>query len=185
MHRSCNMTRRRFLSFAAWGATAAVFPRVARASTQAPALVRRVALHNLHPGESLTTIYWERGAYVPAAFEEISTILRDHRTGEARQMAPGLIDLAHELTACLGTAQPVQIVSGYRSPATNALLHAGDPGKVALNSLHLTGEALDLCIESRSLSTVYAAALSLHRGGVGYYPATGFVHVDIGRPRTW
>ena len=147
--------------------------------------MRRLALHNLHTGERLTTIYWEGGAYIPEACEEISTILRDHRTGEVRQMAPGLIDLAHELTACLGTAQPVQIVSGYRSPATNALLHAGDPDKVAPNSLHLTGEALDLCVEGRSLPTVHAAALSLRRGGVGYYPRTGFVHVDIGRPRTW
>ena len=179
------LTRRRFLAFAAWGATAAVFPRIARAGTQAPPEVRRLALHNLHTGERLTTIYWEQGEYVPAAFEEISAILRDHRTGEVRQMAPGLIDLAHELTACLGTAQPVQIISGYRSPTTNALLHAGDPDKVAPNSLHLTGEALDLCVEGRSLPTVHAAALSLRRGGVGYYPRTGFVHVDIGRPRTW
>jgi uncharacterized protein YcbK (DUF882 family) len=130
--------------------------------------VRRLSLHNLHTGERLTTVYWERGAYVPAAFEEISTILRDHRTGEVRQMAPGLIDLAHELTACLGVAQPVQIVSGYRSPATNALLHAGDPDKVA-NSLHLT--AGPICAR-RSPCVPCTPRRSRCTGGVGYYPRT-------------
>jgi len=182
---SATLTRRNFLALAAWGATAAVFPGVARATARTPPPARRLALHNLHTGERLKTIYWERGAYVPAAFEEIDAILRDHRTGEVRQMAPGLIDLVHELTARLGTDRPVQIISGYRSPATNALLHTADPTKVAAKSLHLTGKALDLNIEGRSLRRVRAAALSLHRGGVGYYPRTGFVHVDVGRPRSW
>lgn len=181
------LTRRSFLALTAWGAAAAVLPGVANAGPTVRTLprVRRLAFHNLHTDERLKTIYWERGRYIPAALEEIDAILRDHRTGEVRQMAPELIDLVHGLTARLGTAQPVQIISGYRSPATNALLHADDPGHVAKRSLHLTGEALDLSIEGHSLRKVRAAALSLHRGGVGYYPRTGFVHVDIGRPRSW
>lgn len=177
------LTRRRFLAMAAWGATAAAFPRIALAS--APERVRRLSFHNLHTDERLTTVYWERGDYVPAALEEIDTILRDHRTGDMRPIAPRLIDLVHALTSRLGTTQPVQVVSGYRSAATNAFLRAGDSGGVAERSLHLTGEALDLCCGDRSLRSVRDAALSLRGGGVGYYPRTGFVHVDIGRLRTW
>ena len=78
----------------------------------------------------------------------------------------------------------MQVVSGYRSPATNALLRADDPGGVAERSLHLTGEAVDLCFEGRSLRRVRDAALALNGGGVGYYPKSGFVHVDVGRPRS-
>lgn len=177
------LTRRRFLAMAAWGATAAAFPRIALAS--APERVRRLSFHNLHTDERLTTVYWERGDYVPAALEEIDTILRDHRTGDMRPIAPRLIDLVHALTSRLGTTQPVQVVSGYRSAATNAMLRSGDSGGVAENSLHLTGEALDLCVGDRSLRSVRDAALSLRAGGVGFYPRTGFVHVDIGRPRAW
>lgn len=179
------LTRRSFLALAAWGATAAMFPGVAGAAIQTAPRVRRVAFHNLHTGERLKTIYWERGTYVPEAFEEIDTILRDHRTGDVRQMAPRLIDLVHELTARLGTAQPVQIISGYRSPATNALLHADDPGHVAKRSLHLTGEAVDLRYEDRPLRRVRNTARALRAGGVGYYPKSGFVHIDVGRVRTW
>lgn len=178
------LTRRRFLAFAALGAAAAIFPGVAQASRQ-PSHLRRLAFRNLHTEERLAVTYWERGAYVPAALEEIDMILRDHRTGDVRPIAPGLIDLVHALTARLGAAQTVLVVSGYRSPATNALLHANDPQGVAGSSLHLTGEALDLCFENRSLRRVRDVARSLQAGGVGYYPRTGFVHVDVGRPRTW
>lgn len=178
------LTRRRFLAFAAWGAAAALFPGVAQASRQ-QSHVRRLAFRNLHTDERLAVTYWEGGAYVPAALEEIDMILRDHRTGDVRPIAPGLIDLVHALTARLGAAQTVLVVSGYRSLATNALLQANDPQGVAGSSLHLTGEALDLCFENRSLRAVRDVALSLQAGGVGYYPRTGFVHVDVGRPRTW
>lgn len=162
-----------------------MFPGVARAAARSTPRVRRLAFHNLHTGERLKTIYWERGEYLPSALAEIDAILRDHRTGEVWQMAPELIDLVHGLTARLGTAQPVQIISGYRSPATNALLHADDPGRVARRSLHLTGEAVDLRFEGHSLRRVRKAALALGGGGVGYYPNSGFVHVDVGRVRSW
>lgn len=147
--------------------------------------MRSLSFENLHTGEGLTTVYWERGEYLPAALEQIDVVLRDHRTGDVRPIAPELIDLVHALTSRLGTREPVQVISGYRSPATNALLRAGDPFCVAEKSLHLTGEAIDLCFADRPLRKVRAAALSLRRGGVGYYPQTGFVHVDIGRRRAW
>ena len=100
-------------------------------------------------------------------------------------MSPALIDLVYALSVSLGSNSPVQVISGYRSPATNAMLRAGDPGHVAQRSLHITGEAVDLCFEDRSLSQVRDTALALRGGGVGYYPKSGFVHVDVGRFRSW
>lgn len=179
------LTRRGFLVLAALGATASVFPGVARAATRGGPSVRRLSLQNLHTGESLTTVYWERGEYLPAALEQIDVILRDHRTGDVQPMAPGLIDLVHRLTTRLGTRQPVQVVSGYRSPATNDLLRAGAPRTIAKKSLHLTGEAIDLRLGDRPLPRVREVALSLRAGGVGYYPKSGFIHLDVGRPRAW
>jgi uncharacterized protein YcbK (DUF882 family) len=178
------LSRRRFLAIAAWGATAAVFPGIVRASPQ-PSRARRLSFHNLHTEERLAVTYWERDAYVPAALQEIDAILRDHRTGEIRPIAPALLDLVHALIGRLGGLRTIQVVSGYRSAATNAQLHAADPVRVAEGSLHLNGEALDLCVDGRSLRKVRDAALALAAGGVGYYPRTGFVHVDVGRPRMW
>jgi uncharacterized protein YcbK (DUF882 family) len=183
---AATLTRRRFLALAAWGAATAVLPRRAlAASFSAPDETRRLSFRNLHTDERLTATYWENGSYVPSALEQIDLIMRDHRTGDVRPMAPGLIELVHALASRLETAEPVQIVSGYRSAATNAMLHAGDPAHVAEHSLHLSGEALDLCFESRSLDAVRNAALALAGGGVGYYPRTGFVHVDVGAVRSW
>ena len=179
------MSRRTFLSLAAWGAAAAFLPGMAAAALPPPAGPRELSLHNLHTDERLTALYWDGGEYLPDALGEIDAILRDHRTGETRQMAPGLIDLVHALTTRLGAAGPVLVISGYLSAATNAMLCADDPRNVAENSLHLTGEAVDLCFEGRSLRRVRDAALALGGGGVGYYPRSGFVHLDIGRIRRW
>ena len=181
---SAGVSRRSFLAFAAMGIAATMFPGIASALVPPPT-TRRLSFYNLHTDEHLETCYWENGIYVPTALDQINTVLRDHRTGETRQMSPALIDLVFALTASLGTSAPVQVISGYRSPATNALLRSADPGHVAEHSLHLTGEAVDLCFEGRSLSHVRDAALSLGSGGVGYYPKSGFVHVDVGRPRLW
>lgn len=180
-----SISRRRFLAFAAWGAAAALVPGVAAASRRPLPQVRRLSFHNLHTEERLTAVYWEQGEYLPDALAAIDGILRDHRTGEVRQMSPALLDLVHELGARLAAAGPVEVISGYRSPATNTLLRGADPDGVAEGSLHLTGEAVDLRFEGRSLRSVRDAALALRGGGVGYYPRSGFVHLDIGRLRRW
>lgn len=178
-------SRRNFIALLALGAATAFFPGIAAASRPTLPKARRVSFHNLHTDERFAACYWERGRYVPAALEQIDTILRDHRTGEVRRMDPRLIDLVFALTLRLGNTTPVQVISGYRSAATNARLRADDPGGVAARSFHLTGEAVDICIEDLPLRRVRDAALSLRRGGVGYYPNSGFVHLDIGRPRRW
>jgi len=179
------VNRRRFLGLVAWGAASAFLPGVAGAARTPTAGTRRISFHNLHTDERFSACYWEHGAYIPLALERIDAILRDHRTGEIRQMDPRLIDLVSALTVRLGSRSPVQVISGYRSAATNELLHAEDPGHVAEHSLHITGEAVDLCFEDRSLRRVRDAALSLRGGGVGYYPTSGFVHLDVGRLRRW
>ena len=142
------------------------------AGCRSPA-ARRLSFHNLHTDECVETCYWENGSYVPTALEQINTVLRDHRTGETRPMSPALIDLVFALTARLGTSAPVQVISGYRSPATNALLRAGDPGGVAEQSLHLTGEAVDLCFEDRPLHRVRDAALCAEARRGRLLPALG------------
>ncbi len=179
------MSRRRFLALAAWGTASFLFPGLAGATRAPKREFRRVAFHNLHTDERLDACYWERGAYVPAALEQIDSLLRDHRTGESRRIDPRLIDLVFAVTVSLNGPAPVQVISGFRSAATNAMLREESPGQVAERSLHLTGEAVDICFENRPLRQVRDAALSLSVGGVGYYPRTGFVHLDVGRPRRW
>ncbi len=179
------LSRRGFLALASCCAAAVIVPQAVAAAPHRRPATRRLSLHNLHTEERLEVVYWERGEYLGEALGEIDAILRDHRTGEIRQMAPPLLDLVHDLTLRLGTAEPIRVVSGYRSPATNAMLRAEDASGVARQSLHLSGEAIDLSFGGRSLRRVRDAALALRGGGVGYYPSSGFVHLDVGRPRRW
>lgn len=141
-------------------------------------------LYNTHTGESLKTAYWAAGDYIRDALAQIDFILRDHRSGENKRIAPQLLDLVYELNRVLGGSAPIHIISGYRSPATNAVL-AARSGGVAKHSLHVVGQAIDLRVPGRELKDVHRAALALRGGGVGYYPRSDFVHVDIGRVRSW
>lgn len=145
---------------------------------------RFVSFQNTHTGESTKVTYWEQGKYLPDGLAEINKILRDHRTNDVTKMDPKLIDQLFVLRQKLDTNQPFQIISGYRSPKTNAMLRANGRG-VARHSLHMTGQAIDIRVQGRSLSQVRLAALSLSAGGVGYYPGPQFVHMDTGRVRRW
>ena len=146
--------------------------------------VRRLFLQNLHTGDTVKTVYWEDGQYLDDALAEVRFALRDWRNGQQHDMDSGLFDIFHELGARLETDRPFQIISGYRSPATNAALHAKSSG-VASKSLHVRGMATDIRVEGVQLAHVRNAALDLGRGGVGYYPVSNFVHVDTGRVRRW
>jgi uncharacterized protein YcbK (DUF882 family) len=162
--------------FAALGSA----PALARTS-YAP---RSLALDNVHTGERLRATYWERGEYLPDALDEINRILRDYRTDEAIDMDIRLLDLLHVLRATVGSRRPFEILSGYRSPATNAALLEEGYG-VAEHSFHIVGKAIDIRLSDRSTSALRRAATRLQRGGVGYYPSSGFVHVDVGPVRHW
>jgi uncharacterized protein YcbK (DUF882 family) len=149
-----------------------------------PTGVRKIGFDNLHTGEGLDVAYWENGAYVPQALEAVNHLLRDYRTGDVHAIRPGLLDVLATLSAKLGTTARFELISGYRSPKTNAALHERS-GQVASGSLHMLGEATDIRIAGVDLAHLRDAALSLGAGGVGYYPTTGFVHVDVGRVRRW
>lgn len=148
--------------------------------------VRLLAFDNIHTGEKLKVEYWAEGEYLPDALAQVNHVLRDFRSGDVHPIAPQLLDLLSMLRSRLETAEPVTVISGYRSPATNALLrgeheHSG----VASKSLHMQGMAIDIRIAGRSLAAVHTAALAQRGGGVGYYPQSDFVHMDVGRVRTW
>lgn len=150
----------------------------------ADAAPRTLGFLSTHTGERLRTTYWADGRYEPEALQEINRVLRDHRTGDVRDMDVNLLDLLHQLESHLRVGEPFHVISGYRSPATNAFLAAESNG-VAKHSLHLEGRAIDIRLPAVPLAQLRRAALSLQQGGVGYYPSLGFVHVDTGRIRTW
>ena len=141
-------------------------------------------IHNLHTGDSLRTVYFENGRYLPDAMSELMKALRDWRSGEEHLMDPRLFDVMHALRGRLETNQPFQIISGYRSKATNDMMHERSAG-VAKNSQHTEGKASDVRIEGVSLFNIRRAALDLGAGGVGFYPISNFVHVDVGPVRQW
>ena len=148
------------------------------------ATARRLSLHNLHTGDTFGEAYYENGAYVPAAMAEAQRVLRDWRNGEEHMMDPRLFDVLHSVSADLGTSQPFQIISGYRSPASNAAMHARSAG-VASNSQHMYGKAVDVRIQGVELTNLHKAALAQKAGGVGIYPVSNWVHIDTARVRTW
>ena len=153
----------------------------AAAAIQAP---RSVSLHNLHTGESLEALYFDQGRYVPDALEAVNKVLRDFRTGDVHTMDPRLLDLLTAVHGKVDASRPFQVISGYRSPKTNAMLHERSSG-VATQSLHMQGMAIDVRVEGVQLTHLHQAALDLGRGGVGFYPSSDFVHMDVGRVRRW
>lgn len=146
--------------------------------------LRALSFHNLHTDERLQVDYWRDGKYNPAALAKIDHILRDHYSGDIHPMDVRLMDLLHDLQGRLGSRSAIEIVSGYRSPKTNMHLAQYSDG-VAKHSYHTRGMAIDLRLPGTPLPKIHHTALALRRGGVGYYPDSQFVHVDVGPVRTW
>lgn len=145
---------------------------------------KMIALQNPHTGDKLRLTYFERGLYIEDALQEIDYVLRDYHTGAVHPIDPALLDQLYELKLRLGVSRPFNIISGYRSPETNASLRRHSDG-VARNSLHMQGRAVDIRLDGMSARHIRDAALSMGRGGVGYYSASNFVHIDTGDVRTW
>lgn len=169
------LSRRRLL------AALAAAPVMAQARSSEP---RVLSFSHLHTGERLDVEYFSAGRYLPDAIGAVNRLLRDFRTGDVGTMDPALLDLLHALRERTGSRQPYEIISGYRSPATNRMLHERSSG-VATKSLHMSGQAIDIRVADVPLAGLWQAALSLQRGGVGFYPGSNFVHVDTGRVRAW
>lgn len=145
----------------------------------------RLRLFHTHTGERIDIVYRRGDKYFPEALAELDHFLRDHRTGEIHHYSPGVFDLLVDLTAKVGhPGAEYQIICGYRTPWSNNFLRSHSAG-VAEHSLHMQAEAIDVRLPGTTTEELRAAALSLHRGGVGYYPRSEFVHVDVGRVRQW
>ena len=175
-----HISRRSFLKL---GMLAAALPLPAWAQGLSTG-ERRLGFHNLHTGENLDLAYWVEGDYVPESLAEINHLLRDFRTNQVAAIHPQLLDLLHRVSGVLDTSQPFQVISGYRSPASNQMLASNSSG-VAKHSLHMEGKAIDIRIPGIQLADLRRAGLKLQGGGVGYYPESNFVHLDVGRVRTW
>ncbi|MGE5336869.1 MAG: YcbK family protein [Gemmatimonadota bacterium] len=170
--------RRRTLR--ALASLALALPFSPRAWAAAP---RSISFYHTHTGERLSVVYFEAGSYVPGALVSLNTLLRDFRTGDVHEIDAGLFDTLHALNLACGDGT-YEIISGFRSPHTNAMLHARSNG-VATHSLHMQGRAIDIRLAGRDTRKLRDAAIALARGGVGYYAGSDFVHVDTGRFRTW
>lgn len=179
------MDRRQLLRAGLGLAAAATImaPEVSEAALRAPP--RQLSLINLHTGERISAEYWAKGRYLRDGMRVINRVLRDHRTGDVHPIDPRLLDLVHALGRRIGNRGPIQIVSAYRSPESNAMLREADGSGVAQNSFHMQGKAIDLRVPGLAIRNLRRAALSLRAGGVGYYPESNFVHVDVGPLRQW
>jgi uncharacterized protein YcbK (DUF882 family) len=180
--------RRHFLKSGLFMTAALGFwtPSLAKAAAPANARLggRELRLTNVHTGEKFRGEYWENGRYLPDAFGNIKSVMRDHRTGDIFPIDPRLMDILYVLQHRLENYNTFDVFSGYRSEKTNAKLRKISHG-VARRSLHMTGQAADIKLPGSKLYNVRQAAVRLKSGGVGYYPSSGFVHVDTGRVRTW
>ena len=179
------VSRRALVKLGALAAAAAILPRSAFGSNPSPSVAEKsLAFYNTHTGENLKTVYWAEGHYLGQSLREINHILRDPRNDEVHDIDTGLLDLLFAIRKQIETNQPFHVISGYRSAATNEFLRAHTTG-VAEHSLHLVGQAIDIRSPGRELRTLQKVAVALKGGGVGYYPKSDFVHVDIGRVRYW
>jgi uncharacterized protein YcbK (DUF882 family) len=145
---------------------------------------RQLSFYHTHTSESLTVMYYRDGEYVASALTELNDFLRDFRTDDATSMDPAVFDILHEIQTESGSTGTYEIISAYRSPETNEMLRDNSNG-VAKNSQHLLGKAIDVRLTDLDTAALRDVALSLQRGGVGYYDKSDFVHVDTGRVRQW
>jgi uncharacterized protein YcbK (DUF882 family) len=172
--------RRRFL-YATGAAVVALLPvgAWARAGER-----RSLAFVHTHTGESLDVAYFQDGAYDPSALQRVNHLLRDFRTDEVHPIDPALLDILFDLQTLVNREQPFEVISGYRSPQTNAALRQRSHG-VAEHSLHLQGRAIDVRLSGFATRKLRDFALGMRRGGVGFYASSDFVHLDNGPIRFW
>jgi len=179
------ITRRGLMrAFAATALTAAPVFGNAAGILRGAGDVRRISMRSQRTSESIDIIYWIEGHYIPQAMEQINIFMRDWRENSVINYAASNIDIMAASHRLMETSEPYLMLSGYRSPATNALLASRSRG-VASNSYHMRGMAADLRLSSRSTTQMAAAAIACNAGGVGRYGGSNFVHMDSGPVRTW
>ena len=176
--------RRAFLAHSLGVAAGFCLSGKARATVQKLGTNRYLKLHNLYTNERLHCQYWSDDHYDQGALTDIAYVLRDFRTNEVRPIHTDLLDLLSLIHERLSSKEEFNVISGYRSPATNAKLSAAGRG-VAKRSLHMEGKAIDVRLPGTPTSVLRQTGRDLGLGGVGYYAKSDFVHLDIGRPRQW
>lgn len=186
MDDTINHARRNLLKFGLVTGIAGCFatPALASRLVLPQAGARALNFHNLHTDERLSVTYWRDGQYDRFAWGRINNILRDHYSGDVGVMDLRVIDLLHDVQQNAGNDRPVEIISGYRSPVTNRHLASASSG-VAKNSFHMRGMAIDVRLDGTPLPRLRQTAIAMQRGGVGYYPSSDFVHIDVGPVRKW
>lgn len=182
---SSSMTRRALLgAFAATAVTAAPTYSNAAGFLRGGGDIRRVKMYSGRTGERIDMIYWVEGDYIKEAVQEVHHFMRDWRTNDVKFIDLRTIDIMSAAHNLMDANEPYMLLSGYRSPKTNAMLRRRSSG-VAKNSLHMKGQAADLRLSSRSVGQIARAASSCKGGGVGRYSGSDFVHMDCGPVRTW
>ncbi len=178
------ISRRGFLTSVAGAAMSLAAPGAIASVIPAPVRDRELSFYNTHTGEKLSATFWSDGKYLNDGIGEISWLMRDHRANLASPMDPKLLDLLYQLQKKVEHRGEFQVISGYRSPATNNMLNKRSSG-VAKRSYHMLGKAIDIRMSGFDTSQLHKAAASLKGGGVGYYSSSDFVHLDVGRVRYW
>jgi len=145
---------------------------------------RTLSFYHTHTGEQLAVTYSEKDRYISSALEKINGFLRDFRSGEVHPIDPKLLDILFSLQCDTGSNGTFEVISGYRSPATNSMLR-GQSNGVAKRSLHTEGKAIDIRLPAMDCKQLRDRAMALKAGGVGYYGTSKFVHLDTGRVRFW
>lgn len=182
---STGFSRRALLgAFAATAVTAAPYYGNAAGFLRGGGDIRRLRMYSGRTGERMDTIYWIEGEYIKDALKEVTYFMRDWRNDKVKGIDARTIDIIAAAHRLLDVNEPYMLLSGYRSPETNAMLRSRSSG-VAKNSLHLVGQAADLRLNSRSVNQVYSAARACSAGGVGKYSRSNFVHMDCGPVRAW
>jgi len=179
-----DIDRREFLKKSVAAAAVLAFPNIVLAKKSSHAPSKTLSLYNIHTSEKVEATFWENGRYLQEEIERLNHLLRDFRTGDVHPMDTALFETLHDLKGAVGSSAPFHIISGYRSPKTNNALRKVSSG-VAKRSLHMQGRAIDLNLPGTRLDILRLAARELRRGGVGYYPKSGFIHLDTGRIRYW
>jgi len=181
-----NQTRRKVLKHGMAGLLAGIVPLALPGMTEAGRRfeTRRISFRHAHTGESFSGVYRVGDKYLPEAFDRINYVMRDFRTGEVFPMDPRVVDILSLIHERSDSKTKFEVLSGYRSPKTNAMLRRASSG-VAKNSFHMYGQAIDIRLPDMRTSKLRRVALNLKAGGVGYYPKSNFVHVDTGKVRSW
>lgn len=178
--------RRRLLKNLAGGAALLAAPGLSNATIVAGGKKRSLSFLHTHTGEQMSLVYKIGDKFLPKSMTNIAYLMRDFRSGDVHPIDPELLDVLWQVQRNLKNSNPFEIISAYRSPATNSMLRSRSVNTgVARNSMHLTGQAIDIRLPGAALCDVRDAALELKRGGVGYYAHSDFVHLDTGRVRDW